>query len=165
MDKVILIPHCLLNPVVNKLDKIEPPMELIEFLIKEKVAIVQMPCPELGYYSMDRSPKTRDMYDTGYKKVCRSYAEYLVKLVSKMSKENKKLIGVIGIKNSPSCGVNHTIVGSSWSMRRKSRGIGVFMQELREKLKHSGFDVSFVDYDVENPNESFKKIRRIVENA
>ncbi len=162
MDKVILIPHCMLNPSANVIFKVNIPKKLIDFLVEKDFNIIQMPCPELGFYSYGRSKKTRDMYDKEYRRVCRAYSDYLVKLILKLGVRS---VYVLGIKYSPSCGISHVIVGSSWSMRRKSRGIGLFMQELREKMKKKDIEFKFIEYDPEKEDESFNKIKDVIENA
>ncbi len=162
--KVILVAHCLLNPNTQVLGSAEnkgPAKEVLELAEKHDYGIIQLPCPEIGLYPADRKPKTREMYDTPeYRRICRSYAEYVVKLLNKLREIGVRPIGVIGVKYSPSCGVNFTLVGHSWATRRKNRGIGIFMQELREKLHENEYDIPFVDFDFDNPEESIKKIEK-----
>lgn len=161
MDKILLISHCLLNPKV-RIDGKE-----YDFVNEFKgYNIIQMPCPEVGLYPVNRKPKTRDMYDNKeYRKICKMYSEYISKLLKKMINAGGKPIAVIGIKYSPSCGVNYTTVGSSWAMKRKRRGIGIFIQELKEKLKENDINIQYLEFDFDNPEESIKKIKERIENA
>ena len=161
MNEIILVAHCLLNSDVRIDGK------KYDFLSEFKdYNIIQMPCPAVGLYPVNRKPKTRDMYDNKeYRKVCKMYSEYLSKLLKKIIDAKGKPVAVVGIKYSPSCGVNYTTTGTSWAMRRKKRGVGIFIQELKEKLKENGIELKYVEFDFDNPEESIKKIKEKIKDA
>lgn len=160
--KIVLVSHCLLNMnakyegTAKYADAVPALMELFR---KHNLGIEQMPCPELGMFDVNRSPATKEVYDTpDYRKVCTSYANFVAKLVEKYRKANYKVLAVIGIAGSTSCGAVITHVGKSEKEVRRVPGIGIFMEELKKLLA----DIPFVDYDFRNAQLSMQNIEKAI---
>ncbi len=55
--KIVLLGHCILN-VNSKVEGLAQyennSLELLEYLIENKFGIIQLPCPEAGFYGMRR---------------------------------------------------------------------------------------------------------------
>jgi len=108
--KIALIAHCILNQNSRVLGLAERPCaitEIIEFLICEEIAIVQMPCPELTYAGLLRKAQTRDQYNTAmFRRHCKRIVKEIVNQIEECEKCDMKVKIVIGVDGSPSCGVN-----------------------------------------------------------
>lgn len=160
--KIVLVSHCLLNMNSKYEGTAKYPdtvYQLIELFHKYELGIEQMPCPELGAFELSRQPATKEVYDKPeYRNLCKSYANFVSKLVEKYKKAGYKILAVIGIAGSTSCGSMITHVGKSVDKARRVPGTGIFMEEL-QKVLH---DIPFVDFDFRNPQLSIRNIEKIL---
>ncbi len=106
-NKVILVSHCVLNQnaVVHPLARSSGPFKtLVEMLMDHGFGIVQLSCPEVLMYGMNRLPMTKSEYDTpDYKALCKKLAQRDYELVQRFLDGDIKVAGIIGIDQSPSC--------------------------------------------------------------
>jgi predicted secreted protein len=160
--KIVFVSHCLLNmnskyEGTAKYPDIAP--FLFDLLKKNDIGIEQIPCPELGMFEVSRKPATKEIYDTpDYRKVCRSYADFVAKLAGKYKKAGYKVLAVIGVSGSTSCGSMITHVGRDETEIKRRPGIGIFMEELQKVI----FDIPFVDFDFRNAQTSMKNIEKAI---
>jgi predicted secreted protein len=160
--KIILVSHCLLNmnskyEGTARYPDIAP--QLMELFHKYELGIEQMPCPELGTFDLTRKPATKDVYDTPeYRNLCKTYASFMTKLVDKYKKSGCKIMAVIGVSGSTSCGSMITHVGKSDVEARRVPGIGIYMEELQKTLH----DIPFVDFDFRNTSLSMQNIEKVL---
>ena len=160
--KIVFVSHCLLNMNSKYEGTAKYPDTapfLLELLKKNNIGIEQMPCPELGLFEVNRKPATKEIYDTPeYRKVCSSYAGFVAKLAEKYKKAGYKILAVIGISGSTSCGSIITHVGKSEKEVRRVPGHGIYMEELQKVLTN----VPFVDFDFREQHLSMKNIEKAI---
>ncbi len=105
--KVILVSHCVLNQnaVVKPLAREKGAFQtIIDLLMDSGYGIVQLTCPEMLMFGMDRPPMTKVEYDTpDYKALCLDLAERDLELVQKFMSSDITVAGIIGIDQSPTC--------------------------------------------------------------
>lgn len=140
--KVIFVAHCIINMNArcNGSGVAPSAMEKIpEFLLKHHIGIAQMPCPELGCLGLGREGNIYDQLSTpGNRKYLKSLAQDVIYQVKQYRKQNFKVLGVLGINCSPSCGVDcHADNGSK-------PGKGAFMEELTEALEAAGLEMPVI---------------------
>jgi len=151
--RIVFVAHCVLNQnaKIDHCARYPGAMrELSEYLIAAGVGIVQMPCPELIHIGLDRQadprlPATIESEDTRVAALMRSpdavalcgrLAGDTVYQVRQYEANGFKVLGIIGINGSPTCGVE-----TNWTAGEEPPGPGVLIQELRDQLLRAGFDV------------------------
>jgi len=126
--KVIVVAHCILNQnsrVLGGAHYSAVVNEVVDFLRRHEVGYLQMPCPELTFAGLKRSPKTKPEYDTpNYRRHCRRIAISTVRTLKEFVKGNVAVVALLGIKNSPSCNVSNS-----------EDGTGILMEELLEEIE------------------------------
>ena len=145
--------------------------EIVEVLFKFNIGIVQMPCPETFYAGLARFWQVRDQYENpGFKKFCRKLALETSSLIEEYLKRGYTVIGVLGVRGSPSCGVKHTNVGN-WrgppreaGQHREVKGSGVFISELKRVLKRKKLGVEFFEVDPKDVVNSARRLELWIEN-
>lgn len=122
--KIILTAHCVLNQnsVIKDWERSTSSFKtIIDLIIKEDISIIQLPCPELKHLGLNRPPLSKKDYDNSeYRQLCTQLAESIIEEILVYKEENYKIIGLIGIEESPTCDTN----GQK----------GVFMEELFKQL-------------------------------
>ncbi len=167
--KIIFLAHCLLNQnsVVMGLARRRGPVEeLLQAVIGEGIGIVQLPCPETCYYGLRRFWGVREQFDNpGFRNYCRRLASEIENLVREYIRNGYDIIGIIGIKGSPSCGVTESGSSESWigppyeaKEYNKAKKSGIFMEELRNKLG----DLKFEEWDWKDIEKSLSKIEDLI---
>ena len=132
--RVAFLAYCLLdqNARAKGLAKYSGPVsEIVETLTANGVGMVQMPCPELLYSDLDRTPRPRNWYDNKeFRRVCRKCAEQVVELVDKYIKNGYQIVAIIGVEHSPSCAIE-----ASQAIEDGVATRGIFIQKLLEELR------------------------------
>ncbi|MDH7477291.1 MAG: 2-thiouracil desulfurase family protein [Candidatus Bathyarchaeota archaeon] len=150
--KIALVAHCLLNQnsrAIGLAKSLSVINEIVEFLVRKEIGIIQMPCPELAYVGVSRQPQTREQYNNAnFRRCCRKMVEEIVNLVQEYAKAGVKLKIVVGIEGSPSCGVNEIL--------------GIFMEELRSKLDEEGLSAPFYGISLERLKEDIIELEKLV---
>jgi predicted secreted protein len=131
--KVVLVPHCVLNQNARVAGAAERPAAVVELvigLLERDVGILQMPCPELFIFGLDRGnvqveSKLRNPVG---RSMSRRLARDLVQQVRTYLDCGIDILGVLGKNGSPSCGVEQTWSGGVCS------GSGAFIEELAAEL-------------------------------
>jgi predicted secreted protein len=159
--KVVLVSHCILNQnsVVRPYGKkSEDFKDLLIRLIEENIGIVQLPCPEISMYGLKRWGHVKDQFETPhFKKQSKLMIENILDNIIEYKNNKYDILGVIGIKRSPSCGITKTCRGD-WNgsvggedIKKKLESIkevdemGVFMEILKKSLSEIDIDVDFYD--------------------
>ncbi|MGB9756224.1 MAG: CD3072 family TudS-related putative desulfidase [Candidatus Bathyarchaeales archaeon] len=150
--KIALVAHCLLNQnsrAVGLAKRSSVINEIVEFLVRKKIGIIQMSCPELAYVGVSRQPQTREQYNNAkFRRCCRKIAEEIANLVQEYAKAGVKLEMVLGVEGSPSCGVNEIS--------------GIFMEELRLKLEEHGISVPFYGVSLEHLRDDIAELEKLI---
>ncbi|MDD2370964.1 MAG: hypothetical protein PHQ32_03065 [Firmicutes bacterium] len=160
MANIAFISHCLLNNL-SKVEFFENKnKELITFLLENNIDLVQMPCPEYTLYGGRRFGQVKEQYDTPFfRKHCKEISISIMEQIDEYLRNGHKVIGVLAIKGSPTCGYLHTVSGPSWQGEIKDQGdkllkdahlvegSGVYIEELFKNLNDK---VSILEVDEAN---------------
>ncbi len=166
--KIVILAHCLLN-VNAKVEGIahypgafEP---LVLSLIRKGFGIIQLPCPEMGYYGVRRWGQVIEQMDTpAFRTHCRKILHPVIEQIQDYHTNGYLIAGIVGVDKSPSCGVHQTCssdlfkgeitcvenldaIKKSLSYPDKA---GIFMEELKQIIADYGFEIPFVAIDEES---------------
>ena len=134
-------------------------IQILSSLSHLRIGIIQLPCPEFTFCGNPRPPRTRDEYLRlpGFQQHCARLAEetadYLKKLVDNAREPPIKILGIVGVERSPTCGVKFTPVGEG-SDKRYEEKKGIFIELLIKSLKEKGLEIPTIGIDLEKPEES-----------
>lgn len=149
-EKIVVVSHCILN--VHSLEDnlaIYPGMEeeVVKLLMKKRVGIYQIPCPEVELSGIFRKALPKESYDhPKIRKVYQNLAESISQTLKWYTKKGYEIVAVIGAEGSPTCGID--LIGR-WKDNVKGKkefprdiefvpGMGVFMEEFKPALKKIG---------------------------
>ena len=159
--KVMFVSHALLNQ--NSMAKGKERSagvikEVVELLAEAGVGIIQIPCPELETFGLDRSQKTKDALDTKpYRASCRKLACSVLEQVEMYLKKNYSVVGVLGVEFSPTWAVHQVENGS-----RNTPGKGIFIEELEDEMRKKRFQVPIVGVNLNNMFSSSEKLQALL---
>lgn len=179
---MVAISHCLLN-VNAKIEGLNPFVamydELVGFLREHDIGIIQLPCPETYYAGLKRWGMVKEQYDNPYyRKTCRDLLEPTLIQIKSYIQAGYRVLAVIGIDGSPSCGVNYTGSSSEWKgslaeledldgvVRSETRipEKGVWMEELERLLDEENISVPFLAVDETHPNDEYQtELKKVLE--
>jgi len=150
--KIALIAHCILNQNSRVPGLAERPSaikEIITLLMDKEIGIAQMPCPELGFAGIRRPPQTREEYDSViYRRYCEKIAKELANQIEEYEKAGIRLQLVVGVKGSPSCGINETL--------------GIFMKELRFALGKKKISAPFYSVGYKSIKHDITELKKLI---
>lgn len=133
--RIVFVSHCVLNQnaVVYPFARAKGAYkDIVKELIDSDVGIHQLPCPECSHLGLKRKPMTKDEYDSeDYRKLNRKLASDAVKEMKEYLSNGCEIAGIIGINESPTCGIE----GEP----------GIFMEEFYLLLNHAGIVVNMID--------------------
>jgi len=131
--RLVLLSHCILNQnaIVEPLARAPGALGgIVRTWLEAGVGLLQLPCPELLDRGPTRAQAERASYDTAaHRALCRRILEPVRAQVQAYRQAGYEIVGLIGIGNSPSCGVQTTHEGGA-----VVPGRGVFMEELLAML-------------------------------
>lgn len=172
--KVVVLSHCILNRGTRwwqegkSLKRNRGPVSpVVGFLAERKIGAVQLPCPEFTVFGNPRPPATKDEYESlpSFRRHCenlaRESAKNLKTLVTKGAVPKIRVLAVVGIERSPSCGVEYvprTVDGEIRYVGEKGFFLGVLEREL-ERLE---MIVPFVGLDLHKPDAFCKKMDELL---
>lgn len=127
-------------------------------LIEENIGIIQLPCPEISLYGLKRWGHVKDQFETPhFRKQSKLLIENILDNLIECKSNGYEILGVIGIKGNPSCGITTTCRGD-WNGSLGSRDVeeklkslkdvneaGVFMEVLKKSLMELDIEVDFYD--------------------
>ena len=133
--ELILVSHCVLNQnsVISGWERAQGGFNnIIKPLLEKNIGIIQLPCPELFHLGSSRPPMTKEEYDTvKYRKLCGQLADNQLKILTEYINNDYKIIGLIGIGNSPTCDT--------------SGKQGIFMEIFLQKCNDNNIEINSVD--------------------
>lgn len=177
--KIFIVAHCVLN-VNSKVEGISPyrsmMREIVEILYDRGYGIIQLPCPEILLYGINRWGHAKEQFDTpAFRKHCRMLFEPVLDQMRHYLINGYTIGGILGIDGSPSCGVNMTWSAPPWkgNMNQKTicgilgegsliAGSGIFIEEIRSLLVAENIDIEFYGIDEENPEGSYAGFKRVL---
>ena len=165
-ERILLVCHCVLNPAskVRSFDDEDRQTEgalrarAVQTLLAQGVGLLQLPCPEFTLYGACRWGQVREQFDNPF---FRAHCHRLLASITQQLAEYAahpgrfRLLGVLGVDGSPSCGVCKTCTGDwggepfraeiqrALSPARETQGRGVFLEELALLLGEHGLSLPF----------------------
>jgi len=153
--KIIFVPHCILNPNIRSDSKTAK--EIINLFTESEIGIVQLPCPELEYNGkLIKEIKNREKY----REYCKKLSLKILKNVKKYLDAHYKVLGILGVEFSPTCGV-HRIKNGKRIVPRK----GIFIEELEKEMQKKNFQVPIVTTDFQNIFSTLEKMSLLIKNC
>jgi len=116
-DKVALVAHCIVNQSTRVWGRDGSARrdrgmmsDVVRALLRLGVGVIQMECPEFSLYGNPRPLRSKDGYDTPeFRRRCREVAagacSTIADILSKGVEPKVRVVGILGVENSPSCGV------------------------------------------------------------
>ena len=171
---ILVVSHCILNRSTRWWQREKPiaknrgmTIRILSIVARLRMGIIQLPCPEFTFCGNPRPPRTKDEYLElpGFREHCRKLAEEaaeeLMNLIKNAKEPRIKILAVIGVERSPTCGVKCTPVGKG-SFKRYVEEEGIFIRMLNESLKKREIYVPFMGVDLDEPEKIAKKISRLL---
>ena len=172
--KVVLVSHCILNQNSISDGTADYPaadQSIVKLLLEANIGIIQMPCPELLSLGLDRGDKcgaerpvvvenTRirhSLEKAESAKVLNNLVNQLVFQIAEYLHHGFKVLGIIGINRSPSCGVDTT---SDYD--REVDGQGVFIARLKEELTRRNIMLDIVGIKALEAEESLATVEDLL---
>jgi predicted secreted protein len=153
--KVMIVAHCILNQNARISTCASFPSALPEipgYLIQQQIGIIQWPCPELNFLGLGRQGQDCRNWTGSYhhengevydqmtvpegRQYLRNVAENLVYQIKEYQKYGFRVLGILGINGSPTCGVDMTYYEGL------KIGKGAFIEELIKTLEANGLQLT-----------------------
>lgn len=155
MEKILVVSHCILNQASKvksyNTEEMEEENKLRKELLKEVfdkgIELLQLPCPEFIMYGSKRWGHVKNQFDNPFfRKNCKEILNPIIEQLKEYNnnKDRFKILGIVSVEGSPSCGYNLTCkgnyggeLGGCSNLQEKIEGIvmvneaGVFMEELK----------------------------------
>lgn len=171
--KLAIVSHCLLNPhskVRGSKLPVHTFIPLINKILFAESGIYQLSCPEQTYLGCNRWSQSREQYDNPfYRNHCRKIAAAMINELIEYSKNGYSILFLLGIKGSPSCGIEQTYsaqwggkISSAVEPGNFSAGSGVFMEVLREILENSNLVFPMFDVDESDIEATLIKLKELL---
>lgn len=173
--KVVLISHCILNQNSISDGTADYPgtnESILKLLIESKVGIIQMPCPETLCLGLDRGDihggerevvveNTRirqEVEKTTSTEIINNFVNQIIFQIEEYIKNEFKIVGIIGINRSPSCGVNTTSKNN-----QEVAGEGVFIEILRKALEEKGIIIDMIGIKACETEKALIDVKRLLD--
>jgi len=172
----LVLSHCILDrstrwwqPGKNIAQNRGPVSQVIEFLSTRNVGAVQLPCPEFRFFGNPRRPATKNEYESlpDFRSHCenlaRDAAQQLKTLTVMACNPKIRILAVVGVERSPSCGVEftpRTVNGETQYVKEK----GLFTEFLEKKMKNQGLMMPFLGLDMRKPEEFPRRLADLQNN-
>jgi len=114
--------------------------QLCDYLQKSQIGIIQMPCPEKYCLGLGRFDVRVGLEHPAGMERLQRIIDDLIFTIQEYQFQGMEVVGVIGKEGSPSCGVNQTWYNDTGH----GEGQGVFIRELKEKLKHNKLGIPVI---------------------
>jgi predicted secreted protein len=135
------------------------------------IGLIQLPCPEVTCLGLDRKDKlggTRPLLEENSRirnllsapaslELLRSKAEEVAFHIQEYESYGLKVLGVIGINRSPSCGVE-TTSKDGYEVERP----GVFIELLSEAFQRNGQSMKILGVKTSEREASVQKLRQLI---
>lgn len=132
--RIILVSHCILNQnsVLNGWERARGAYPVANLLINAGIGIVQLPCPELIRYGLNRLPRSVQEYDTiEYRMLCREMLMPYILQLCEYKENGYELAGILAVEKSPTCSMS---------------GVrGVLMDELAMLLEENNTSLLYIE--------------------
>jgi predicted secreted protein len=158
--KVVLVPHCVLNQNARAAGAAERPSgmtELVTAMLEREVGIMQMPCPELFAFGLDRGHICieKELRTPAGRRSMKTLTQDLIRQIRAYLDCGIQVLGVFGKNGSPSCGVEET-----WATGRVCPGSGAFMEALIAELENNRIMLEITGIRDSEPGQAIAVIDR-----
>ena len=172
--RIILICQCLVNPYcrVHILGQNFPlSLEVMDYLLRKNVGVIQYPCPETTAMGLMRNPQGRQQYDNiFFRDHCKELLKVPMLMVREFIKNKYRLCCFIGLENSPTCGIHwgrHKVnrYGSESPNPEEKPSpddpvlMGIMAEILSEELSKEKIQVPFLEFPAQSEAGSEKRKR------
>ena len=165
MKEILIVSHCILNNAAKVAqdesglaEEYAQRNSLMQTVADKGVQLIQLPCPEYILYGAKRWGHVKDQFDNPlFRAQCRAMLEPVMMQLEEYAHhpERFRLLGVVSVEGSPSCGYALTCRGS-WggefdegtcenggpsSSVRMTNEPGVFMEVLEKMLGEHRLDI------------------------
>jgi len=149
VERIVFASHCILNQATRAWGGTgdasrERGMisEVIEVLSRHGVGIVQIGCPEFSLHGNPRPARDKGGYDKEeFRGRCMEIAseavEHMVEMQEKGRDPRIRVVAVLGVEGSPSCGVERTPGAADEH--------GHLIDALKEEMARSGLEIPVLD--------------------
>lgn len=172
--RILVLSHCILNQATRWWQKGKPlsknlgmNINFLRLLLDLKIGVIQMPCPEFTFCGNPRPPRTRDEYLNlpGFLKHCVKLADetanYLRNLIDNAREPSIKILAIVGVERSPTCGVKCVPVGMGMDKRYEKKK-GIFIELLLRSLRRVNLEIPIVGIDFDKPQEFVNVIGSLI---
>ncbi|MEM5782056.1 MAG: 2-thiouracil desulfurase family protein [Candidatus Aenigmatarchaeota archaeon] len=161
--KIIFVPHCILNQNVRAIGKEKANgaiKEIVNFLVEAEVGIVQLPCPEIEFDGgLRRQFKAKENYKENHRNQCKEISLKILNTIKKYLENEYKVLGILGIELSPTCGVYRIENG-----KKIVPGKGIFIEELEKEMQKKNFQVPIIGVNLNNAYSAIEKLGLLLKN-
>ncbi len=175
--RIVVVAHCLLNQNSISDGTADFPSQfraLIDLIMTHNIGLIQLPCPELTCLGLDRQDKlggTRPLLEEnsrirnllsepGNVEQLRHKAEEVASHIQEYDSYGFKVLAVIGINRSPSCGVETTSKDG-----HEVAGHGVFMELISEALQRKGQTTKLIGVKTSESEGAVQRLRQLIGEA
>jgi len=141
--KVIFVAHCILNQNARMVDVADFPAmhdQLLDYLQKAQLGVIQMACPETYCLGLGRFDVRVGLEHPAGMERLQRLIDDMIFTIKEYLFQGMAVVGIIGKEGSPSCGVNQTWYNDTGH----GEGQGVFIRELKEKLKYHKLNIPVI---------------------
>ncbi len=159
-DRCVFVSHCILAQTVRAEGCAKSPAvitQVIEFLMRNHINIIQMPCPETltPNGGLGREAHGKKWYEeNGLRGTCTDIAISQVGYMKTLIAGGKEVIGVIGITFSPACSTEKDV--------NVYRQQGIYIEELEKALSSEGIDIPMISVNPDWCAKLEKDLERLV---
>lgn len=172
--KIVLVSHCILNQNSISDGTADYPgtnESILKLLMESKVGIVQMPCPELLCLGLDRGDihggeryvveeNTRirkNLQKQNSMEKINNLVNQVVFQIEEYIGNGFKVLGIIGINRSPSCGIDTTSKDN-----KEADGQGVFVEALKKALEKKDIRIDMIGIKASELDKSMIRIQKMI---
>jgi len=152
MQKVVFVPHCILNHCVRERDNGDSFKEVVKLFADADVGMVQLPCP-------DAEAKCARKSDD-YRMCCRKLSARIICQVKEYMDRGFRVVGILGMELSPVCGVYRIESG-----KRIVPGKGILTAELEREMMDCNFQVAIISVNSCNIFSTLEKLSIMLRNC
>ena len=179
---ILLVSHCILNghskvksfSEEREIEREQARKKIVNLIIENDIGIIQLPCPELIMYGTKRWGHVKDQFDTPhFREVCRSEFKTYLQQIKEYINNGYKILGILGIDGSPSCGVDLTCkgqwggeIGSNLNLSQTINSIryenekGILMEEIQYMLEKNGIKIEMFGFSLQNADSICERINQ-----
>jgi len=174
--RVVIVAHCLLNQNSISDGTADFPSqytELMDLIVANQVGLIQLPCPEIACLGLDRNDmqggkrsllmentRIRDLMSKTGSVILQDKAEEVATLIQEYRSYSFKVLGLIGVNRSPSCGVETTTKDN-----KEVKGQGIFIEMISEACHRRGLDVRMIGVKTSEKENSLKRVQQLIETV